>query len=280
MSGPSAHPDDVDVFLAEDPDVLGHLQVCATCQARRQVLQAEQDAVRAALVPLGGPVPVPAAVQRGVEQALAREARDGVRPPVDGPAADRAAADGPTPDRAAADEPAPVDLGERRASRASLRARQWVAVAAAAAVVVVGAGVVLPRLGGPDGARSTSELQATGPAPEEGAEAPAGSPPAGAAGSAAGAGAGDASGVPAVPALPSDVLAVATSLQPSLGLVQSCGAALATELGAAVDAVADPAAPGREGVLVVVDVPGARQAWWLPSCDATRAQALGTSPVA
>jgi len=257
MSGPAAHPDDVDLFLAEDPDVLAHLRVCPTCPARRQRLQAEQDAVRAALVPLAGPVPVPPAVQRGVEQALAREARDSLT--------------------AAPDEPAPVDLGERRASRAALRARQWVAVAAAAAVVVVGAGVVLPRLGGADGARSASELQATGPAPEAGAEAGAGTT-AGAAGSAAGDEAGGAA-APAVPALPSDVLAVATSLQPSLGLVESCGTTLASQLGAAVDAVADPAAPGRQGVLVVVDVPGARQAWWLPACDATRDQALGTSPV-
>jgi hypothetical protein len=223
------------------------------------VLQAEQDAVRAALLPLAGPVPVPAAVQQSVEQALAQQPRDGLQP---------------TPD-----PPAPVDLGVRRASRATLRARGWVAAAAAAAVVVVGAGVVLPRLGGQDGARGASDLQATGPETEAQAEAEAGSPPAGAGGSTAGAGSGDTAAL-AVPDLPSDVLAVATSLAPAPGLLHSCGTALAAERGASVDAVADPAAPGREGVLVVVvDVAGDRRAWWLPTCDATRAQALGTSPL-
>jgi hypothetical protein len=262
MSERAGHPDDLDLWLASEPDVLAHVQECVACGARREHLEAEQHAAQDALAPLAGPLPVPVEVRRRLAVALAGAAGAGEDPSAVRPAA------------GATDE-----LAARRASRgpSPSRARPWVAVAAASAAVVVGAGVVLAQLGdGSDSAPTTSDQVVAGS--EAGADSGADS------GTDSGTDAGgdvaaEAESAPAVPPLPDDLLAAAQAVRPAPGPGLSCGTALSTELGGRVVGVVDPAGPDRDGVLVVVDVATATSAWWLPACDSPAAFALGTSPL-
>jgi hypothetical protein len=252
MNERAGHPADLDLWLADESDVLAHVQGCATCQARREQVQAEQDVVQAALAPLAGPLPVPADVRQRLQQALAAAADGSESPSAQAPAT------------GAAD-----DLAVRRAARgpSASRTRQWLAVAAASAAVVVGAGVVLPQLGGSDSERSASDQAEPGSDAATGMEA------------GGGVAAEAESAVPAVPPLPADLLAAASAVRPAPGLVLACGTVLAAEVGGSVVGVVDPAGPDRDGVLVVVDVGSDSAAWWLPACDSPAALALGTAPL-
>ncbi len=171
----------------------------------------------------------------------------------------------------------PVDLPaevERRVARALAGQRvvdlptrrrwwRWVAGAGVAAATVVVAGLVVPQVLGD---RLTSVGSSVSAPEMSAAERDA------------------AGGAPLTPQdaqdpppLPADVRAAAPGLLAGGAAASEpdCGARLAAELQGEV--VATGPAAEREGVLVVVSTDDGRRAWWLPSCEAGAAAALGAS---
>jgi hypothetical protein len=154
---------------------------------------------------------------------------------------------------------------------AAPRRGRWLAGAGIAAAAVVVAGVMLPPLLRDQGLGADTTGRTAGGAAEEAAPEAGAGEAGGADGDAAG------SGVLTVSPLPTDLQRAARALPTDA--TSTCGAVLADEVGGEVQASAQPAAPDREGVLVVVDGPDGRTAWWLPACDAGTAQAWGSSPL-
>lgn len=146
-------------------------------------------------------------------------------------------------------------------------------VAAAAAAVVVGVGLVVPQL---RGGTQTVDDQAVVAAEDSTGGAGGDTAGSGAdrAAPEAGADLAETPGPAPAPTLPADLLAAAQQLT---GGDTACGTSLAAELGATVVGSQEPAAADRGGVLVVVQDAGGRSGWWLPTCQASVADAFGAS---
>lgn len=234
---PDVHPSDEQLWDSTDTDVLAHVDGCDACRRRRRALDEQQRGVTARLADVAGPVPVPTEVRQRITRVLAEESAHRVVVPL------------------------------HRRSRPLL-------VAAAAAAVVVGVGLVVPQL---RGGTQTADDQAVVAAEDS---------TGGAGGDTAGSGADRAAPeagadlaetpgpAPAARTLPADLLAAAQQLT---GGDTACGTSLAAELGATVVGSREPAATDRGGVLVVVQDAGGRSGWWLPTCQASVADAFGAS---
>jgi len=144
------------------------------------------------------------------------------------------------------------------------------------ALALVGAGIVVPQITGPD-------------------EPLAGSDRAELAESAADAGAGPGEGAAVVPdgeasdradgpALPDDLVVTAQRLLDDPSTLATapagCGAALVAASQGQVRAAGVLRGPPDEGVLVVLGSGDDLVAWWLPSCTSGPDEALGASPLA
>jgi len=165
-------------------------------------------------------------------------------------------------------------LAEEAAQRSEVvvplhrRSRPLLIAAAAAAVVVVGVGIVVPQLPSGTGSADEQAVVAAEDAPGGDVQADRDAPAAGA----------DLAEAPeagsSAPALPPDLLAAAQELSGGAG---GCGRSLATELGATLVGSRELPGADRVGVLVVVEDPGGRSAWWLPTCRSTATDAFGVS---
>jgi hypothetical protein len=163
------------------------------------------------------------------------------------------------------------DLGNRRSDRTAPaparptprhgRAQRWLLAASVAAFAVLGTSVLVPLLrNGADDPLAGADLAESSLSAEEA--------------SAGDEAADDAAALAPEPSadLPEVPAAIRSQAEPQAALPDSCGDALALQLGGRVQRASGA---GDNGVLVVVEVAGQRMLWWLPSCDAAASQARG-----
>ena len=244
------HPSHESLWRLDDKDVRDHLAACPACTREHDRLNHEQSDVAGRLALLAGDVSVPTEVAQRLQQAVAAQARG-------------------RDDRRVAS----LERAGDPADHAAPGRTRWVVAASAAALAVLGVGVLIPlldRADQVDGADVAAVITTPG-TPDEATSAAESLTPEGSRDDATARVPDDANPME----LPAELLALGRSLTPGESADPGCGRGLAAQVGAPVLASRDLGPSGRAGVLVLLDGPTGETLWWLPGCGAGPSEAWG-----